>query len=605
MRIRNIKVKNFLSYKEFELDFDKGLCLIEGWNFDDNTSNGAAKTAIMDSIAYCIWGQLPRETKVDEVINEKTKKNESLEIVLTIEDNDELYTIKRTRRPNDLELLIKKDNQTYPIKGQSIKETQELISHKLGLSYNIFVNSVYFTQNAKATFVSSNDDLKKNILTTLLDLSYFDKAYKYIKETHLKRLEKVISDLNFKIDQLKGFIEKYTSDIKYCNLLASQFDKEKQEKITKKKEYLETKISKFREYEQEIVNEEKIKAKLDNLLNQKEVIQEIKDKCVNLNNDISLLQRQTNHLEDKKEKFTKKQEGKCSECGSIITKEHLANEIENINKELQQYKAQEFEKKSTLKEYNKMLMEVEKIENKMIEYRRNLDLIVEIKKYKADLKVEIDALNNEIFEIEKEENNYTKMIENKQKELDQFNLDLSNNGQKLHTSIQEFTICTKLREIYKNIKYYIFVSVVNELNNNINKYLSVLFDSDVSVVFNTETKNYKGEVKQKFSTDILKDGYSRSFNTLSNGEQKRVELATNFALSDIVANRSSKNLNILLLDEIMQGIDTEGQERVVDLLKNLARDRENIFIIDHNPIIKDLISNKIRVEKKNGISKIC
>jgi len=161
-----------------------------------------------------------------------------------------------------------------------------------------------------------------------------------------------------------------------------------------------------------------------------------------------------------------------------------------------------------------------------------------------------------------------------------------------------------LKNCYRDVKYYVFESIVSELNTKINDYIASLFDTEVQIKFDTESKNYKGEKKLKFMTTIFKDNEARSFNSLSGGEKRRIELATNFALSDIIANRSNKTFNFMLLDECFEGLDSEGRSRIVDLLEVLKDKRENIFVIDHFESIKSMVDNEINVVKENGISRI-
>ena len=75
MKIQYVEIRNLLSFEDATLQFeDNGLVLLEGWNFDDGRANGAGKTAIFNSVCFALYGKVPREISISEILRDGTKK---------------------------------------------------------------------------------------------------------------------------------------------------------------------------------------------------------------------------------------------------------------------------------------------------------------------------------------------------------------------------------------------------------------------------------------------------------------------------------------------------------------------------------------------------
>src|SRR5665213_2123658 len=65
---KRITAKNFFSWESLEFDFQSGVTLITGENLDDGTSEGAGKSSIANAMCWALYGQLPKDTNIDDVI---------------------------------------------------------------------------------------------------------------------------------------------------------------------------------------------------------------------------------------------------------------------------------------------------------------------------------------------------------------------------------------------------------------------------------------------------------------------------------------------------------------------------------------------------------
>jgi len=614
MRVLSLSAKNFWSFEELNLDhaiFDQGLHLIKGWNYDEDSANGAGKTAIPDAICYAFTGKIPRSVKVDELINKKKKKD--LFVSMEVEDHGNIYKIERGRKPTILNLTINGQQEL----GKDKDELQKVIENTLGLSYDIFVNSVYFCQNAKSRFVSASDGEKVKILTELISLDDFDKAYKIAHEA-LGTSSVGLEMLSQKISFMTESKQKLEREYKSFEIAYEGFETDKKRKLDEKEVEIEKQSQAIKKIEEDVaILENSIKEqsvdfdqKIQKYKNKINILAEVHNLNSSYANRKSVLLELSNNKKREIEQLSSL-EGDCPRCKQPINEEHQRKEIEKARGELRvldQELQQILEKMTECKELLTFEPLVkEKIEKAERAKRDVQEKIRHKEMYLSNLESARGIWSRLIGDLEKighETNRFWDLLKSCQESIKKVESELQklNDEVKEKNESQQYYIT--LKDLYKNIKYHVFDTVVNELNDNVNDYVQTLFNADVRVSFETETTDSKGEIKQKFSTSIVMDNVQRDFESLSGGEKKRIELAVSFALSNIVANRSHKTFNFMFLDEVFEGLDENGRELIVDLLNRLKQERENIFIIDHFNATKDLVDNTLSVEKRDGISKI-
>jgi DNA repair exonuclease SbcCD ATPase subunit len=96
------------------------------------------------------------------------------------------------------------------------------------------------------------------------------------------------------------------------------------------------------------------------------------------------------------------------------------------------------------------------------------------------------------------------------------------------------------------------------------------------------------------------------FDNLSGGEKQRCDIILQFAIRDLLQNYLNYSSNILVLDEIFDGLDKISTNKIIDLITNKLKDVESIFIISHHTDELELpVDSEIKVIKNtNGISEV-
>ena len=69
-------------------------------------------------------------------------------------------------------------------------------------------------------------------------------------------------------------------------------------------------------------------------------------------------------------------------------------------------------------------------------------------------------------------------------------------------------------------------------------------------------------------------------------------------------SKSATRTNLIGYDEIFDGLDEVGIQRVMLLLKERVKNVSSVFVISHNQELKELFENVVTVDKEGGLSTI-
>jgi DNA repair exonuclease SbcCD ATPase subunit len=216
------RARDFLSWAEFDRDLGQGVTLIQGFNFDDGTEEGCGKSAVPNILSWGIYGEIPKEALIDDVIREGAKGCET-EIYL------DGFSVFRSRAPNDLH--IKFANGKI-FRGADARETQKEIIKLVGMTFATFCQSIYFAQNFPMKFVIANQENKGKILSEILNLGQFDRARKNVADI-AKDVKEEHTGAMSKYAVAAGQASFQAQNILTFESMIEEFNAEKKERIQK------------------------------------------------------------------------------------------------------------------------------------------------------------------------------------------------------------------------------------------------------------------------------------------------------------------------------------------------------------------------------------
>lgn len=165
MKFLKLQVENFMALASAEVELDqRGLVLIQGVNSGDSsaTSNGAGKSTLMNSLMWCLYGETAHGVKGDDVLSTGHEKN--CRVMVTVEDEGKRYAIIRHRKHKEFKnRLIVRGEDGDMTKGKDTL-TQEFVERLIGASKEVFMASIYASQEAMPDLPGMSDKNLKTIV---------------------------------------------------------------------------------------------------------------------------------------------------------------------------------------------------------------------------------------------------------------------------------------------------------------------------------------------------------------------------------------------------------------------------------------------------------
>lgn len=619
IQFKSLEAKNCLSYENLRLDFQNGITVIDGWNEDGNTANAAGKSSIADILVWTIYGRMPRDLSIPEILRSGADSGES-----TIEFSDECnnnYKIIRQINPNELAFY----QNNIQISKENKLALQSYIIGLIGINYDIFVRTIYLPQNFGSKFLMMTDESRKDLLFRIVNLDFIDRVHATVNvdlgvikeklsvaETELRTKAQHINDTRMLVEAYKNKADDFSKE-KAKDL--EGMDKEILS-VDESVRNIVVDINKLKDDSKDIKRIDDIKSKIKYREDKLARINELREER---NAGMVTLKR----LEDERDKLEdelanlESQDAPCPYCRRSLSNEmvesrkpivvHLleinADKIKVISKEL-------VDKEKVIAEYKP------KLEKELLELNQELNLRSDYQSRmsgmedKRQLLVErLMSLRGQRGKMLSAENVYMSLMSSTKSKIKEMLDDLTMMQSNVDVLVEEQKLLTQLKKIFgpQGFKSLILDGLINELNMSVREYLDVLYDQSVEIKFDVvQYVSKTGQTESyKLPVTIKVDGKEWPFNALSGGEKRRAVLAVDLALSKIVSRRYGNGCNILMMDEVTNDLDEHSREKFYNLLQSMAVDDKGLYLIDHS-VEKNLLKDAkiIRVVKSNGVSRI-
>lgn len=181
---------------------------------------------------------------------------------------------------------------------------------------------------------------------------------------------------------------------------------------------------------------------------------------------------------------------------------------------------------------------------------------------------------------------------------------------------QELKLKTKVKEDETELKAKeIDLILTEEAEKQIKKFASESFKSILDSIADSATRRLRrtpnmenatlrledtketadGKIKEQVNAVIDMDGDENvSVRTLSGGERTSTDLAIDFAFREFIQEKTNKGINLFILDEPFNGLESVNIEAILDILVTSTMDCK-ILIVDHHSETKAKIDSKITI----------
>ncbi|HFS1762294.1 TPA: AAA family ATPase [Klebsiella pneumoniae] len=635
MKFLTLEVENFMALANAKVELDqRGLVLIQGVNAGDSSaaSNGAGKSTLMNSLMWCIYGETSHGVKGDDVLSTGHEKN--CRVKVTIEDEGKRYAIIRHRKHKEFKnRLIVRGEDGDMTKGKD-SLTQEFVERLIGASKEVFMASIYASQEAMPDLPSMSDKNLKTIVEEAAGVDRLTKAYAIARERANAAAARM-ETTKTKMDACLSLVESAQNELESAKTSSEAWERDRSERLdvaradlvgaevtlTEVEMELRSLPEQIRDTENAIGKErEKLASKEEHdakLVKVRGAITDIRASIRITENIQKEAMQRARALKVKAEEVNTKVGEPCPTCGKAYCVEDLSTVKESFVEQARSEISQAQASATSVAKYQEHLEKALKIESSLVASTPDVSAIIsrieQLTKELGTLRhrekevVAVEALvaraRSEVDRITKEINPFLAVIKRHEESLA---ANKSNYGvlkTELKNIQEQALLLDKARQVYSpaGVRSHILTSVTPFLNAQTAEYLNTLSDGNIVAEWSTMESTKKGEWRDKFNISVRKIGASKTFQTLSGGEKRKVRIACSLALQDLVASRASKNIELFIGDEIDDALDTAGLERLMGILEAKARERGTVMIISHKEM-KSWFRETITVEVKEGRS---
>ena len=568
IHFKKIRWKNFLStgnaFTEVQLDRTKSTLIIG--------DNGAGKSTILDALTFVLFGKPFRAVNKNQLVNSVNQNGTEVEVEFSI--GSKQYLVKRGIKKNFFEIY--QDGKMLN-QDASVRDYQEYLEKTiLKLNYKSFTQIVILGSSSFVPFMQLKASDRRTIIEDLLDIEIFSVMNQLLKQRVAQNKEDM-GTVDIALGLAKGekenveyLIEKLKQN-KTSQIEANKRDIQKHEKaITDYRESIDKILDKNKELNDSIADEKGVRKEVAKLHDYQKGIEKGILKC---EEDIE---------------FYEKTET-CDTCKQQISEDHRENMIEEFHGKMHELSGGLMQLGKKLKVQEDRIAEIEKISE---EYDRNLK--------------EQMNMNSHISACEQ----YIKKVSAQIKDISNMEDDIEKQRSELEEVKKDILIYTEEKEELSQKKYLyeiagsllkdggIKAKIIKQYLPIINKYINVhLGKMDFYVSFELD-EGFNETIKSRHRDEFTYDSFSE-------GEKMRIDLALLFTWRAIAKLKNSVNTNLLILDEVFDSsLDTAGTDEFLKILYDLTGN-VNTFVISHKgEVLYDKFDKTIKFEKHQNFSRI-
>jgi len=598
----HVGAHHFRSFEVFNLTLnDQGITLIQGkltGDLETTESNGAGKSSLFTAICWALYGRLPhisgKDVTGDDVANWDYPKDCYVKVHFNVGDHK--YIVIRYRMDSDFGNKVRVWKNEIEQTLATNLQTQKLIEEILGIPQDLFSQLVYVTDaSMRNSFSFETDANRKKILVDVLpQLRQFGQARERVKNAHdifndnYKRLNTDLETLHQMIHALPDMTESQDQLLQIEKRVATLKVQESTfiNKLSNCENQILDYIRILKEHElafkssEDEVSVAKAKneiafEKLSQVMSQRKLFERDYLRWLNARDD-------------------------CPECGQKIPKQlkeinrshHKCQlDLEIINEDGSRLVATGSEKILRDAEHDKNIIYLAfnriSQDKKASEREREsiLESIKQVREEIGNLDKIYQHLVSECQTADSRRETLNFRVEETQKLLETINAYID----PLKFWLQGFGP--------KGVISLALHQTLDLLTENTNKWLHKLWHEGASI-----RVGFPQDDISKIMVDFIINGKMINITSLSSGQTRRLCLSLCFGLRETLQSLSGWQTNLLVLDEVFDGLDNAGRLQVLEKIRDIKD--TSIFVISQFPHASGPIDQMITVQFDQGISTI-
>ena len=547
--------------------------------------NGDGKSTMIDALHFVLYNKAFRKVNRGDLVNWTNKKK--CEVTLDLVSGSKQYKIVRGIAPNKFEIWEGVDGKLEQIEqDSSSNDFQKMLEYSIvKMTQETFRQIVILGSTSFTPFMRLSKPAKTSVVEDLLDIQIFT-------EMHTATKGRVVA-MNKTYENIEGEVRLVQTKIESTAQYIERVEKVVAERIATKQSNIDRYNDSILAVKQKI---DAIKEELKGTLPDDSNRDRYSSLIVKAQKQLGQLMIFESQFKSKKQSANKEKRfyeanSACSVCGQDIDegfrhdKIHTAEDvIEKADEMLADMMSKIATEESIVRENNERLSafsqelraasskEADLIRNEStitsllssIEDVKNQEETVDTSKEKSEMVVAVDKLAVLLADL--------KEVEKKKIRLS-FVAELLKGGE---------------------IRKEIVAKYLPVLNMKIAEYLDIM-EFPIQFLFN---EDFEESISVGSKTGV-------GYNSLSEGQKMRCDLAVLFAFRDIAELKNSTSCNLLIFDEVADSsLDENGQESFKRIILEATIKGSNIFLISHNSdtISDDSFSSSIHFKRVSGFT---
>lgn len=647
LRFERLRLRNFLSWERTELALsDRGLVLVVGVNHDSGSasSNGGGKTALLEALAWALFGKTFRGVANDEVVRSGAGPKEGCVVEVDFEVVGQgAFTVRRTRKHpkhgTGVALLRRDEGGTTDLSASTAKATGDLVLQTLGMDWEVFAVLSFFGQGFHTRFSSLGDLGRKRLLEAILGLSRYDEVKAAIDDDAKRArtaVDRLAALLGEKEALLSRLVEQWIAVEAEVGRRKAQIAVRVVEVEAESALVLEQVGSSrvLRDRQREVLHSLEVEVRERDAARTSRAtrLAEVEQAAYSAAKSVQRSEtRKADLLSTKKQLLQKiaqltaaceESAPLCPTCGGVLNPEgvvrvrsaHRAEaergmaelgqvgaflrEVEaNLQEDLR-IRAEHQEKLDTVRGESLHCGELEGLEEKASAARRAL----------AEAERAVDGAVSRLsgLSVEKEalsrEDPAARLLPIDQM-LDR-ERELHERTTEEHTEARERDhLVSTAAGVFgpKALRSFMLDDGVTSLNAHLEDLGDLLFGGDYAVRLGSTTTLKSGREDNSLSIEMTTPG--GSYDSASGGERRKTDIAMHLALGRLAGDMGRGSTNLLVADEVMDTLDEEAARSVLAALSEISSEK-SIFLISHSTSLSGLVPSILTVERRNSISRL-
>lgn len=560
IEFQSVEIENFMSIEKASMTFNEGKHLIIGKNMcsDDATSNGSGKSSLIEAIIWCLY----KKTTRDPPLSRENKGDTKVSVKYIIDSK--IYQVDRYLDHSTFGSSVKLTCDNDDISSRNDTQTDKEIINTLNINFDLFTSTIIIQQGIPVNFCNLGSTIRKSIIEEMFGFTMWEATRsKFAAEKTAKTTEKNLVELDY--TKKKNEMIELNTKVELLTTLKNKGNSEYIDRIVAVKSQI-------------VASQAQMKALEDNKISVLSNCSELDVRSMQSTTTSSLwsIERRLSDLE------SILATGVCGSCSQPFP--------------VSQVKAATDE------------------QTMLLENKKGLsDKLSNIKTMISS----VDLLNAQIQTERSSIENNSKVLVSLANEANSTIIDdselaaLQGNLNSIVETVN--SIWSQVAEANKYLEHCQYFDTLllpsSKFRSNIlKKYLSY-----INTTLEEVTPLIYGNLKIELDLDkqekgvelyIHEDGKPKRYKSFSGGERRRIDIIIILSFQRFLVESSGISTNLLIFDEIFDGLDSKGMEKVLNCIDSLFPESSSIYVISHNDSIKSMFDNIITVTKKDKISTV-